>query len=269
MSANMTKLEAINEMLEAIGEYPVSALDTGGDTIEAMAENTLDRYDQRIQANGWHENTETKVELNFITHIYSVTSLVGTFLAGEPVTQASSGGTFRCHGFNSAGKLTISDITGTLGSTEVVGGWSGATCDLSGLVINGQTSGEIYLDYNTLQADSSGADFNKNVCVRDGKLYDLDNNTATFDEAITLTIIRQLDFASLTLKLQELIVAKASQVFQRRQVGGRTQDAYLSEEGVEAFRTARKSDTKNRNTNILNTSHVKRGTGQSMVRSMR
>lgn len=58
----MTKLEAVNEMLEALGLPSVSVLDPGGTSEEAEAEVILDRYTDRIMQDGWscnmaHERT--------------------------------------------------------------------------------------------------------------------------------------------------------------------------------------------------------------------
>ncbi len=57
-STGTARLDAVNEMLEAVGERPVDELDTGGTSIEADAERVLDRLDLRIQEEGWYENTE-------------------------------------------------------------------------------------------------------------------------------------------------------------------------------------------------------------------
>jgi len=69
----MTKLEAVNEILEAKGLKRVPALDTGGNSDAANAEYVLDRIDRRIQEMGWPENTE----------------LGQTFALGNPITVAS------------------------------------------------------------------------------------------------------------------------------------------------------------------------------------
>lgn len=53
----MTKLEAVNEILEAIGLPAVSALDPGGSTEEGEAETILDRYTDRVLRRGWSSNT--------------------------------------------------------------------------------------------------------------------------------------------------------------------------------------------------------------------
>lgn len=50
-------LDAVNEILEAIGEPPVDALDTNGNSDEAQAEATLNRWTERILRRGWFQNT--------------------------------------------------------------------------------------------------------------------------------------------------------------------------------------------------------------------
>lgn len=64
-----TTLEGVNEILEGIGQPPVTALDTGGTSEEAEAETFLDRYNERVQRTGpgidpsltltgWSQNTD-------------------------------------------------------------------------------------------------------------------------------------------------------------------------------------------------------------------
>lgn len=54
--ANMTKLDAVNELLEAIGLKPVTALDTGNFSEAGDAERTLDRESRRVQMRGFYGN---------------------------------------------------------------------------------------------------------------------------------------------------------------------------------------------------------------------
>src|SRR3990167_1097615 len=53
----LTKLDAVNEMLEAINEPIAPALDTDGTSEVAEAERILDRISTRVQSRGWPENT--------------------------------------------------------------------------------------------------------------------------------------------------------------------------------------------------------------------
>jgi len=55
--AGTTQLDAVNTMLSAIGEAPVSSLSSG--LIEAeVAETILNTIDREVQPMGWHFNTE-------------------------------------------------------------------------------------------------------------------------------------------------------------------------------------------------------------------
>ena len=67
---SMTKLEAVNQMLDAIGEDPVSSLSSGLDDAES-AERFLDRLSKVVQAKGWHVNTDENLLLvrNTSNHI--------------------------------------------------------------------------------------------------------------------------------------------------------------------------------------------------------
>lgn len=60
----LTKLEAINQMLDAIGEDAVSSLEaTDIEDVEG-ALRTFDRVNRQVQAKGWHRNTDTEYELS-------------------------------------------------------------------------------------------------------------------------------------------------------------------------------------------------------------
>lgn len=54
----LTKLEAVNRILRTYQTLPVSALDTGGTSIQAQAEQVLDEVSTQYQARGLDENTQ-------------------------------------------------------------------------------------------------------------------------------------------------------------------------------------------------------------------
>ena len=58
-----TKLEAVNTMLDAIGEAPVSSLSSGLDDAET-AERILNKVTKDILSIGWHVNTDENVSLS-------------------------------------------------------------------------------------------------------------------------------------------------------------------------------------------------------------
>jgi hypothetical protein len=57
-----TELEAINEMLRAIGESPVSTVDSGNSDV-TTALDLLRSHSRRVQAMGWHFNTDREYTL--------------------------------------------------------------------------------------------------------------------------------------------------------------------------------------------------------------
>jgi hypothetical protein len=61
LTAHMTTLEAVNQMLRSIGEQPVSSLSSGQIDAE-LAQDILDETSRRIQGQGWHANTRRGVE---------------------------------------------------------------------------------------------------------------------------------------------------------------------------------------------------------------
>ena len=60
----LTKLEAVNQMLSAIGESPINSLDTGTSVDARLAVQILDETDRNVQLVGWHFNTEKEYPLS-------------------------------------------------------------------------------------------------------------------------------------------------------------------------------------------------------------
>ncbi len=58
-----TKLEAINELLEAIGEAPVNTESNTGLVEADLASSRIDKISRQVQKRGWHWNTLTDYEL--------------------------------------------------------------------------------------------------------------------------------------------------------------------------------------------------------------
>jgi hypothetical protein len=58
-----TELDAINQMLDVIGEAPVATVDDTGLVDAALARDLLRRVSREVQAQGWHWNIDEKVEL--------------------------------------------------------------------------------------------------------------------------------------------------------------------------------------------------------------
>jgi hypothetical protein len=59
-----TTLEAVNQMLFAIGEAPVNRVEDNGLVDAAVALRTLVNVSREVQKNGWHWNTEKSLSLS-------------------------------------------------------------------------------------------------------------------------------------------------------------------------------------------------------------
>jgi hypothetical protein len=60
----MTKLEAVNAMLESVWETPVSTLEVSGVGSVAMAKRVLDKTSIIVQTRGWNCNTDHELVLS-------------------------------------------------------------------------------------------------------------------------------------------------------------------------------------------------------------
>lgn len=58
-----TELEAVNQLLDAIGETPVSTLANNGIADAATARRMLHNVSRQVQSMGWHWNTDFALEL--------------------------------------------------------------------------------------------------------------------------------------------------------------------------------------------------------------
>ena len=261
--ASLTKLDAVNALLRAITEYPVAALDTGGTSMAAQAERVLDFHDKLIQGRGWHENREYDVEIDaadatkmamvIAAGAWNASALTLTKVAAfatytfEPGDQISvTGGTGVTVAWYEIASRTDDDVI-ILKESIAAANNADTTTDLIGW------EDAVTLPADCLKADSYGSTSWRDVVLRNGMLFDRNENTFSFTDVPKLAIARQLAFASLTLGLQNLIIAEAGKIFQRRTVGGRTQDAFLREEEISAKQGASRDDQEAADFNILNT----------------
>lgn len=172
-------LGAVNEMLESIEESPVSALDTGGTSIEAQAETTLDRNRRSILEEGRQENTDINVTL----------------------------------------------------SPDV--------------------NKHIILDADVLRIDTTRSSTFLNLSVKDGRLYNRDEQTDEFDGDVQVDIVRLLSFDNCSEKMRERITRDSKLEFQRRVVGSAQQDAFLRQEAGQSRALLDRSEQEVADVNML------------------
>ena len=174
----LSKLDAVNLMLDAIGESPVNSLSSGLGDAE-NAERVLNQTSKDVQARGWYCNSERNVTL-------------------------------------------VRDATN-----------------------------KIPLPANCLKVDSTGEDKIREVVMREGYLYDLDNKTFVFDKNISCDIIYFLDWPQITYALQRYIVALASRKFQQISPTSASLDAMIEREVTEAWGQLLDEEAEIEDSNVL------------------
>lgn len=79
----LTKLLAVNRMLRAINSLPVTALDPGGSSLQARAEELLDDVNRTIQGRGMYSNTARS---------RTYTPVAGAIVVGSDVLKVKAAG---------------------------------------------------------------------------------------------------------------------------------------------------------------------------------
>lgn len=94
------------------------------------------------------------------------------------------------------------------------------------------------------------------VTVRDGKLYDLANNTDVFDEDITLEVVMQLDLSDLPPMLKDYIVKDSALRFERYKVNNQARGRALAIQAADARMNANREDGDTQRLNVFNRPEV-------------
>ena len=63
MATVLSKLEAVNLMMTAIGETPVNSITSSTTTDVSIAIQILDNVSREVQSVGWHFNSDTNYKL--------------------------------------------------------------------------------------------------------------------------------------------------------------------------------------------------------------
>jgi len=257
-----SRLDAVNEILEALGEPPVDMLDTGGSSIVAEAETVLDRETRRIQKRGWYVNTEFRRTLFRPDNEIIIKNQTGPFAFAETITGRSSktSATFL---YQPEGRLAlrVHEVDGTFQSNEtLVASTSGASASFSS--ITDLTDSPIPFDpawLFVMPADNEWTRFT----TRGNLLYFPDQERRhdeadgfKHDDDVEARIIKNLAFTDLTPRLQDYIVQQASVQFQRFKKRGQVDDQFTRTERDQARAAALQEDSDLRNVNTLEADDV-------------
>lgn len=113
-------------------------------------------------------------------------------------------------------------------------GWHCNTDEKLQLTADG--NGEYAIPTATLSIDTSGDHSNVDVTIRNGKLYDKENQTSVFTQTtLTCRVVSEIDFEDLPWSLANYIAARASAIFQKRFEGSQVVAGFNSEEEQQAW----------------------------------
>lgn len=260
----MTTLEAINQILAAIGEPPVTATDTGGTTEQAEAETFLDRSRREVLKQGWHCNTDYAYASDLPNRRLTVTAAATGFSWDETITESVTGAT---------GKFRYAQTVGSTFYVYLI--WVSGTFDGASRTLTGGTSGYTRTDSATATVTTAKQSYDAtnhlnviasyrfpDFSMRGGFLYDTTNLTFDWTEDITLDIIRLLDFTDLYDSLAEYVVAHASFEFQRYKKRAQQDDGERGQELLARKAAARNDDTRFSRTNLFATREARQMRGR-------
>lgn len=107
-------------------------------------------------------------------------------------------------------------------------------------------NGDIVLPADTLWVKPTYVDEAMTVVERGRKLYDLENNTYTFTQAVHLDICQMLDFEDLPSAARYYITLRAARVYQARSTGSGSQNAFTESDEARAQASLKKADLRAR-----------------------
>ena len=176
-----TELEAVNTMLSAIGEAPVSSLENTELEDVAVAKNILNETIVDVQTTGYNFNTEYNFK------------------------------------------------------------------------INPDTSGNINVPNNAVYCDVSnrGTTSDKDLVLRGERLYDRENQTFTFTDAVYVDLILILPWDDLPQPARRYCTVKAARRYQNRVFGSDTLNGFTNVDENEALVVMEQADSRSEDANVL------------------
>lgn len=230
----LTTLDAVNEILEALGESPFTSL-PGTNSIADEASNMLTRERKRILKQGFAFNTNLRKAIELTpadTEIAGAGSISGTFQYGETVTGGTSSATGTYRGQDGT-LVYIDTLTGTFQAAETITGGTSAATFTSGTVTGSVTTGPIWVDEDWLVVKPFEINSEPQDDIRltqEGlQLRDVENNTLDWSKTIDVTRITDDDFTDIPDHVARYIVAWTAERFQQYKKRGRIDQAMLNE----------------------------------------
>lgn len=141
-----------------------------------------------------------------------------------------------------------SDLIDEISRTVQIRGWNWNREFFS---LSPDISGFINLPENTLKVDSIETSKLTNVVQRGQKLYNTDDGTYVFTEALRVELTVNLDYELLPSAARDYISASAALVFQERVLGSPLLDKYLQQRANQAWIELQRDELANADPNVL------------------
>ena len=110
------------------------------------------------------------------------------------------------------------------------------------------SNGNIVIPYNVLDIVAAN---DKNYVMRDWRLYDKDNFSFNFDEAVDCDVVWNVEFNALTHPIRHYITIKSARIFQARTIGDQVAYAYTVKDEEDAYLSAKFSESRTGRYNML------------------
>ena len=121
-------------------------------------------------------------------------------------------------------------------------------------VLTKDTDNKVPLPSNCVQADASAQYRDKNLVIRNGFLYDMDNHTDVFGTGTTLPTVDLVlvqQFEQLPEYARQYIAAKSARRFASRYIGDKGLTELAGNDEQEALAAFRQADSRSADANIL------------------
>lgn len=256
----MNKLDAVNRILQGLGDPAVTALDTGGVTDAGEAESFLDRANIEVQREGWGANMRQQITLNLPTTKITATGGSGTFTYGSTITQLNSGatGTFF---YADGDDLYVYTTSGTFNTTATNTLTSGAVTRGVPSAVTTVTTAKHAVPATTFLLVKK-ADCEWKILTTYGDfLYDQVEDSQDFTGNVTVDAVMARAFTDLPDWVADLVVADAAVKFQRYKRRGIIDDRFLMDQYAECRRRARRFQQQIAPVNIFATADAQRVLG--------
>lgn len=107
-------------------------------------------------------------------------------------------------------------------------------------------NGTITLPPNILRIDGAGDDYFSQLEIRNGKLYDIANNTHIFTTSVDLEVVWWFEFGEIPLQLRYRIADEAARIYQQVSNNDPQVDRQLQEREVRSRVNASRANIRNR-----------------------